>query len=87
MSLLLLLSYSFCPQINTTPMTNSRLRLLLPSLGSDMVFCHPIKALIYCISQIGILVIYILSSLSVLLPQWFSSTAPPSSLLSVGADV
>lgn len=29
-------------------------------LGSDTVFCHPVKPLIYCISQIGTLFIYIL---------------------------
>lgn len=53
---LLRLSRSMCPEINAASLTNS------PSfpLGSDTVFCHPIKALIYCISQIGILVIYTL---------------------------
>lgn len=40
-------------------------------LGSDTVFCHPVKPLIYCISQIGTLFIYIL-------PFFFSPYASPS---------
>lgn len=69
------LFFSFCP---TACVLRSTLLLWQTPCsyfppGSETVFCHPIKALIYCIWQVGILVIYILPSLSVCASPSFSS--------------